>query len=85
LTPAIRGDSNLFFGNATTVTGGTWSDTNRLTSDPLFQNAAGGDYRLGAGSPAYDATTGLTIGARGLATVGGAGGGGTSHFRRRFR
>lgn len=66
--------NNLCFG-----TGGTASGD--ITSDPLFTNAAGGDFTLQAGSPAIDAGTNVGLPYNGSAPdIGALEFGGTTFF-----
>ncbi len=46
---------NLLFNNPSGGADGCTDVTNSVTGDPLFANAAGGDYHLGVGSAAIDA------------------------------
>jgi hypothetical protein len=57
-TSLIDGDHNLWHGAGAAP---AYLASN-LEADPLFFNPAGGDYRLGAGSPAIDAGVDAGIG-----------------------
>ncbi len=48
---------NIIYGNSGSAFEGTSQSTGELTSDPLFFNAGGFDFRLQDGSPAIDAGT----------------------------
>jgi parallel beta-helix repeat protein len=50
-------DYNLIWGNTTNYINDASSSSGDLSADPLFNNAAEGDYTLSAGSPAIDAGT----------------------------
>ncbi len=51
----VHEDYNLLFGNGTDRMGEMDGGVHSIQADPLFINPIGGDYRLGAGSPAQDA------------------------------
>lgn len=60
-------DQNCFFDNDTNVSGGnSTTGTNAVTSDPLFVNAGGSDYRIQPGSPCILESAGKVIGAFGV-------------------
>jgi hypothetical protein len=48
-------ENNILSGTGGIVVGGSLTQRNNLTSNPMFVNAAAGNYRLQAGSPAIDA------------------------------
>ncbi len=54
--------NNISYNNGTNISnaGTNTEQSNNLTTDPLFENAAGGDFRLQAESPAIDAALTLT-------------------------
>lgn len=55
--PVFNLDYDLMYGTGTELTGSYYAVAHKIASDPLFVNAAGGNFTLQSGSPAKDAGT----------------------------